>query len=338
MKDSELKNKEMFSKVTPEEARKWFKEKKSRALKSKVMGISEAIKKYVHNGDYLSTGGFGHIRIPMAALYEIVKQEINNLSVSAHTAIHDVDILLAGNCVKNVDVSYFTGYELRPLYSKLGSRLVKEGAINVVDWSNAALAWRFKAASMGISFMPTKTMLGTDTFKVSGAKLVECPFTGEKYCAVPALFPDVAIIHVHRCDMYGNSQIDGITVSDYDVARAAKRLIISTEKLIDTEEIRNNPERTIIPYFLVDAVVEAPYGSHPGEMPYLYYFDEEHIAEYLKATQDETGEKLKTYLEKYVFGVNNFTEYFELIGGENKMKLLEKIEKQEIKPSYLWEK
>ena len=114
------------------------------------------------------------------------------------------------------------------------------------EWTNAALAWRYRAAAMGVPFLPARVMFGTDTYKYSAAKEIHCPFTGKRLLAVPALYPDVAIIHVHRADRYGNAQIDGITVSDYDVARAAKAGIITTERLIDNDEIRNDPSRTFI--------------------------------------------------------------------------------------------
>ena len=113
---------------------------------------------------------------------------------------------------------------------------------------------------MGIPFLPVKSMLGTDTFKRSGAKLAKCPFTGEKMALVPALNPDVVICHVHRCDIHGNAQIDGAVVKDDLSTRASKRVIMTTEEIVDSEEIRREPWRTVIPYYLVDAVVEVPWG------------------------------------------------------------------------------
>ena len=142
---------------------------------------------------------------------------------------------------------------------------MESGEVEVTEWTNATLDWRYKAASMGVPFLPARTMLGTDTFKHSAAKIITCPFTGQKLLAVPALYPDVAIIHVHRADIYGSCQIDGITIADFDVARAAKRVIISTERLVETDEIRRDPVKTLLPYYLVDAVCHVPYGSYPGQ-------------------------------------------------------------------------
>ena len=134
----------------------------------------------------------------------------------------------------------------------------------------------------------------------------------------------MTFIHVHRCDKYGNSQIDGIIIEDFELARAARRLIITTEKVIPEKRIRKEPWRTVIPFYLVDAVVEAPYGSHPGNMPYLYYSDEEHMAEWLKLSKTDEG--AKQYFEKYVYGINTFKEYIRLVGGAKKLKYLRLLE------------
>jgi len=317
-----------------DEARKWFREKRSRKQTDKRMTVKEAVEKFVHDGDYVGIGAFGHIRVPMAIIFEVVRQKKRNLRVAGHTACHDLDFLMAGGCVSHVDVAYSFGHELRPVRTKVGDRLVKAGKLKTTEWSNSAFSWRYKAAALGLSFFPTRVMLGTDTFKYSGAKTIRCPFTGDIYCALPALHPDITFIHVPRADKFGNCQIDGITIADKDLARAAKRLIISTEKIIDNEEIRAQPHLTMIPYFCVDAVVEQPYGSHPCEMPYLYWFDEELMAEYIKATHDEKA--TQAYIDKYVYGTKNFNEYIQLVGGEEKMKYLKRIEDFQEKPPYPW--
>jgi glutaconate CoA-transferase subunit A len=194
----------------------------------------------------------------------------------------------------------------------------------MTEWSNATLGWRYKAAAMGIPFLPARSVLGTDVFKYSAAREITCPFTGQKLLAVPALFPDVGVIHVHRADQYGNSQVDGIGIADYDVARACKHLIVTTERIVSIEEIRKNPCQTFIPYWLVDAVCEVRYGSYPGNMPYEYYSDEEHLSEWLEAEKDEST--LKSLLDKYIYGTRNFQEYLELKGGESRMRELCELE------------
>ena len=142
--------------------------------------------------------------------------------------------------------------------------------------------------------------------------------------ALPALYPDVAIIHVHRCDIYGNAQIDGITVADFDVARAAKRVILSTERIVPTDLIREDSGKTIITHFCVDAVCEVRYGSYPGNMPYEYFSDEAHLKEWL--ANDAKPETLQPFLAKYIYGTRNFEEYLALCGGEEKMAALRRQE------------
>jgi glutaconate CoA-transferase subunit A len=201
---------------------------------------------------------------------------------------------------------------------------MERGEIRVTEWSNATLGWRYKAAAMGLPFLPARSILGTDTFKYSAAKEMLCPFTGERLALIPALFPDVGVIHVHRADTYGNAQIDGISVADWDLARASKRLIITTERLVDTDEIRLRPEMTQIPYWLVDAVCHVPYGGYPGNMPYEYYSDEDHLAEWLAAEADEAS--LTRFLQKYIYGTRDFSEYLDLKGGEERMAELRLLE------------
>jgi acyl CoA:acetate/3-ketoacid CoA transferase len=166
--------------------------------------------------------------------------------------------------------------------------------------------------------------VGTDTFAKSSSVVVNDPYSGKKVVLIPACYPDVAFIHVHRCDRFGNSQIDGVSIMDLDLARAARRLVITTEELVNDDVIRSEPSRTLVPFYCVDAVVKIPYGSHPGNMPLLYYSDEEHMAEWLRMSKTETG--LGEYFDKYVYGVRDFDEYIELVGGQAKMKKLREIE------------
>ncbi len=308
----------------PDEHRRWILENKPRSLECKEMSLKKAISKFVQNGDYIAMGGFGHIRVSMAAIYEIIRQGKRNLVMAGKTAVHDCDILISSGCVDKVEVAYSFGHELRGL-SPASRRAVESGKVNVAaEISNAGFQWRFKAAAMGLPFIPTRVMLGTDTFGYSSAKVVKDPFSGKPICLLPACYPDVAFIHVHRCDKFGNSQIDGIIIEDFELARAALRLIVTTEEIIEEEEIRIEPWRTVIPYYLVDAVVRVPYGSHPGNMPYLYYSDEEHMTEWLKLSR--TPEGVRLYFEKYVYGVDSFEEYIELVGGIRKFNYLRDLE------------
>ena len=307
---------ELFAKPEPYAFREWVHKHKTQAMTDKLMTEQEAVAKLVADGDSLGTELYGTVRAPMSLIREIIRQGKKHLRVAGQ-GITEIDFLLAADLVDTLDITY-VAWVVYGISSVL-RRAVESGRVKTADWSNGAMAWRFKAAAMGIPFIPITSMLGTDTFKYSAAKIVECPFTGQKVCLIPALFLDVGLIHVHRADKFGNSQIDGISGFAHELSRASKKLIVSAEEIIDTEEIRKYPEQTIIPYYLVDAVVHAPFGSHPGEMCYLYWRDEEHLKTFLEESKDPA--KTKAYLDKYIYGVKNQDEYIKLIGMERLNKL-----------------
>ena len=141
---------------------------------------------------------------------------------------------------------------------------------------------------------------------------------------LPALYPDVAAIHVHEADRYGNCRIRGTTVADLDLARAAKRLIITCERLVPNDEIRQDPTRTVIPFYCVDAVCEVPYGSYPGNMPYEYFSDEAHLRHWLKVEKDP--DEFRRFLDEYIYGVSDFAEYLQRCGG---LPRLQELRRQE---------
>jgi len=308
----------------PDENREYVLENKSRELKDKRMSAQEAVSSFIKDGDFIASGGFGHVRVSMVLIYEIIRQKKRSLAMAGKTAVHDIDILIGSGCVNRVEVAYCFGHELRGL-SPAGRRAVETGRCKVVaETSNAGYQWRFLAGMMGLPFIPSRNLLGTDTLKHSSAKVIEDPWSGKPICLIPAAYPDVAMIHVHRCDIYGNAQIDGIIIEDFELARAARKLVITTEEIIDNERVRTEPWRTTIPFYVVDAVVEMPYGSHPCQMPYNYFFDEEHIGEWLKMSRSDEG--VKEYFDKYVFGVKDFEEYLELVGGVKTMNRLRRVE------------
>jgi glutaconate CoA-transferase, subunit A len=312
----------LFMDPDPDKAREFFRGK-SRAMVDKRMSDKEAVERFVPDGCYLAIGGFGANRIPNSIVHEIVRQRRKNLGFMGHTSTHDFEVLCAGKVFNRLDSAYVVGLEARGL-SPNARRYMECGDVQVTEWSNYALDARLKAAADGASFGIIRSMLGTDTFKMSAAKVIECPFTGKKFAAVPALWPDVAAIHVHEADMYGNAVIRGISVADLELARAAKRLIITTESLVHNSEIRDDPTATSIPFYLVDAVVEAPYGSYPGNMPYLYFSDEDHLAQWMKVEKDP--EAFEKFLEYYIYGVATFEEYLERCGGLKRIEELRKLE------------
>ncbi len=290
--------------------REWNRTYKSRELIDKRMTEREAVSQFLAEGDYIGIELYGTVRAPMSLVREILRQGFHDLKCAGQ-GVFESDLLAAANAVKQLDWTYI-GFEVYGL-SANARRSVESGYVQkIVEWSNAALTWRFKAAAMGVPFLPTQVMLGTDTFKYSAAKVAECPFTGKKLCLLPALILDAGFIHVSRADKYGNCQIDGISGFAAEMARASKRLIISAEEIVDEDVIRSRPDKTIIPYYLVDAVIEAPFGAHPGEMTNCYERDEQHIRDYVNATKDESN--VKEYLNTWIYDIQDHKEYLEKVG------------------------
>jgi glutaconate CoA-transferase, subunit A len=313
---------DLFVSPDPDAARAHF-HKKNRAMTRKVMNVSEAVAAFVHDGDYLAVGGFGGVRIPTAALHEIVRRNIKHLGFAGHTATHDFQILAAGECFDRLDAAYVVGLEARGV-SRNARRYLESGLVKMVEWTNAGLAWRLKAACLGIPFLIGRQSLGADSLKWSASKVIECPYTGKKFATFPALYPDIAIIHVHEADEFGNAEIRGVSVADEDLARAAKHVIVTCERLVPSETFRNDPHKAMIPYFCVDAVCEVPFGSYPGNMAGEYFSDEEHLKEWLDVENDV--QEFKKFLDRNIYGVNDFNEYIALHGGIEKMQELRRKE------------
>src|SRR5438067_2940098 len=318
----------LFSDPSANRAREFF-ARKPRALVDKLATVPEAVGRLVHDGDYLAIGGFGCARIPTAVVHEILRQGKQNLRFAGHTATHDFQILCAGNLTGRgktlaaVDVAYVVGLEARGL-SPHARRVMESGTVAVTEWTNYTLALRLEAAAMGVPFLPARSLLGTDTFRHSAARVIECPFTGERLAALPALSPDVAAIHVHEADRYGNCRLRGTTVADLELARASKKVIVTCERLIPHDEIRRDPSRTAIPFLCVDAVCEVPYGSYPGNMPYEYFSDEAHLRRWLEVEKDVEG--LKRFLDEFIYGVPDFAGYLQKCGGLPRVQELRRQE------------
>ena len=310
---------ELIQPPDPNAFREWNRTQKPRKLIDKLMTEKEAVSRFVYDGCYIATELHGTARCPMSLVREVIRQGITDLRVAGQGVL-ELDLWLGAGIVRALDITYI-GLEVYGVSNNL-RRQVESGRVEkVVEWSNGSIAWRFKAAAMGVPFLPVRAMLGTDTFRYSAAKAVECPFTGEKLALLPALVVDVGLIHVHRADRHGDCQMEGITGFAAELARASKRLIVSAEEIVPTDEIRRFPDRTIIPYYLVDAVVHAPFGSHPGEMAYNYCRDEPEIKTWVNAS--ETAEGAQAYLKEWVHDVPDHQAYLDKVGPERLARLVE---------------
>src|SRR5580704_13787877 len=287
--------------------------RRDRSLREKVMSLHDAAT-LVQDGMSVGVGGSTMSRTPMAMIWELMRQRRKHLSCSRSIVSTDGDLLFGSDMADEVVTSWFAQGILWGL-SKVMRHHVEKGGKRFHEWSHMAMGMRFRAGGMGVPFLPIRSMLGSDVLKQRPeAKEFDCPFTGEKMLLVPALNPDVALIHVQRCDPFGNAQIDGLQFMDIDLAMAADRVILTTERIISNDQIRRAPDQTKIPFFCVDAVVEVPYGSAPHECYGLYEPMMGHMEAYVARVNRSPVEGMREHLERYFYGPESWTDYLSLIG------------------------
>lgn len=285
----------------PDALRAWMREQKRRDFVDKTMTAQEAVSRLVADGDYVSFDFSSYTRGPLALIREIIRQRRRDLWYCAKFTLMESTLLVAAGAVSKIDVGFMgLGDTL--------NRAVERGEVQVSEWTNGTLTLRHLAGAMGVPFLPTRALLGTDTLRYSGAKVVTDPFTGKPIALVPALNPDIGLVHVHQADIYGNARCFGPGVQPLETAMASRKVIISTDEIIDHDDIRKNPGRTTIPYYLVDAVVYAPFGAYPGGLPGVYEMDFDHFGEYFGL---ERQGRLAEYLDRYVYSVASHEEMLE---------------------------
>jgi acyl CoA:acetate/3-ketoacid CoA transferase alpha subunit len=305
-----------FRMPDPDGLRAYVRDHKERRPVNKVVTEQEAVQRFVQDGDYVAYDQNVANRGPTSLFREIVRQRKKNLWLCAKFNWSDVSLLVAGGCVSKVDVGWM---ESGPVINQA----LQKGEIELIEWTNGALSYRLLAGAMGVPFLPMRYMGGTDAFARSAAKLIEDPYLAKPICVVPALNPDVGIIHVHQCDVHGNARIFGAGVAPLEIAMASKKLIISTEEIIGNEAIRRQPQRTTIPYYFVDAVVLAPFGTYPGAVPGLYSADFQHLFEFAVA---QAQDRMSEYLDKWVYSVVSHEEMLEQRVGAKKLLQLRQEE------------
>ena len=287
-------------------------ENKDRGLREKVMSLTEAIH-LIQDGDHVAAGGCHYSRTPMAAIWELIRQKKKDLVYSRSISSTEGDLLLVAEATKHVITSWFSPGVTWGV-SRAMRHYTQEKLALYEEWSHMSLGLRYRAGAMGIPFIPTRVMLGSDLFpRLPELKEMECPYTGEKLALVPALNPNVAILHTQRCDPYGNVQSEGLPFMDEDIAGASDKVIITTERIISNDQVRRNPDRTSIPFFQVDAVVEVPYGCLPHECYGYYEPDFSHMDYYVKLMMGKGPEGVKEYLDQYVYAPESWTDYLEML-------------------------
>ncbi|MFO7559101.1 MAG: CoA-transferase [Desulfobacterales bacterium] len=281
----------------------------------KVMTIKEAVSRFVRSGDFLYIGGY-ICRPPFSAIHEIIRQGLKDLTITRCNAADDFDMLIGAGAVKRFIGTFLSlgVYGLGRCYR----RSIEKGIphkVEVEEYSNLSLPMMLFAGSMGMPFVPVKDMVGTDLLNVRSFmgdnkyKMIDSPFDGSPTLLVPALHPDVAIIHVQQADKYGNAQIWGIAGDCQAGANAAEKVIVSCERIVDREIIGKDPSRTIVPSFKVVAVVEEPFGAHPGYTPGFY--DVDFSYGYLYQQASNTVDGFNDFLKEWVYDIEDRNAYIQ---------------------------
>jgi glutaconate CoA-transferase subunit A len=292
---------------------------RDRSLREKVVAL-EDIASFVRDGDSVGIGGSTMSRTPMALIWALIRARRKKLTCCRSITSSDGDLLFGSGVSEHIITSWFSQGILWGV-SKVMRHYVETGKARFEEWSHLAVGMRFRAGAMGVPFMPIRPMLGSDILRERPeAKEIDCPFTNEKLLLVPALNPDVALIHVQRCDAYGNAQIDGLQFMDIDLAMAANKVLLSTERIVSNEQIRRTPDQTKIPFFAVDAIVEVPYGSAPHECYGVYEPMIKHMEYYVGLVNKDPVAGMKEYLDHFVYEPKSWAEFLDLIGIEELLR------------------
>lgn len=284
---------------------------------SKLCSLKEAVASYVHDGDLVYAAGFTHL-IPFAAGHEIIRQERRDLVLARATPDLIYDQMVAAGCARKIIFSYSGNPGVGSL--RILRSAIESGRLEVEEYSHFSMITRLQAAAAGLPFMPMNPTGALDLERANpNFRRVDDPFTGKQVVVVPPLNPDVAIVHVQRADAQGNAQIWGILGEQKEAAFAARHVVLTAEEIVDPELIHSDPNRTIIPEFIVDAVACVPFCAHPSYTQGYYDRDNDFYLAWDSLT--ETPEKTQAYLEEWVYGVRNRAEYWEKLGVSTQARL-----------------
>ncbi|MGB5661113.1 MAG: CoA-transferase [Thermoanaerobaculia bacterium] len=275
--------------------------------------MQEAVSQFVSDGDCLVIEGFTHL-IGFAAAHEIIRQKRRDLTLCRMTPDLIYDQMIGAGCAKKVVFSWAGNPGAGPLYAF--RRAVEKGIpnpIEIEEYTHFGMSARFAAGAARLPFMPMRSEGGSDLPKVNpNLRSVQCPYTGKDLSVVPALNPDIAFISVQRADALGNCQVWGVLGVQKEAAFASEKLVVVAEEIVDEELIRSDPNRTLIPGFLVDAVVHEPWGCHPSFAQGYYDRDNDFYVAWRDICKD-LGE-FERYLTEWVYGVANRADYVERMG------------------------
>jgi glutaconate CoA-transferase subunit A len=293
------------------------------------MTPAEAVRRFIPSGTQLTLGGFTITRNAMAIVHEVIRQEIRNLHCVCHSHGQGLDLLIGAGCVAKIEIAYSGNGRFAPTCIRF-RKAAERGEIALEDYSNNQMSLRFLAGALGIPFLPTKTGLGTDILAKAGfspeirrgrktarfkAIQFQNPFTeaSDPFVLLPALTPDVALIHAQQVGDDGTVRIRGLSFADIEQAKSADAVIVTCEEIVPRAHLRSDPNRNSLPPFLIDAVVPVPFGAHPTACPFFYDYDAEHLNLYRKMAEDDG--LFARYLDEWVYGVKDHAGYLDRVGG-----------------------
>jgi glutaconate CoA-transferase, subunit A len=292
----------------------------------KVMSAAEAVARFVRPGATLGMGGQNVGRCPMALAHEIIRQRIGDLTVVGCNLSISMDQLVGAGLVRRCIGG--SGNLERFGTTFCWRRGIEDGTLEVEDYSHLAMVTRFLAGEMGVPFMPTRSLLGSDLLGPSGknrsgaAVVIDNPWKGgERVVLVAALQPDVSIVHVQRADRTGNLVLDGFATHEPEMIRASRHVIASCEELVPEEVIRQRPEQTTIPFLYVSAVVVQPFGAYPTSTYRYYDYDAGQVTAYQDAARAGPRAVVR-YLEEHVWGCATFDAHLERAAGGDRRDAL----------------
>jgi glutaconate CoA-transferase subunit A len=283
---------------------------------SKVTTLPEAVSS-IPTGSHVALSGFATSRCAMAFAREVIRQNLINLTVSQCVAGMDADILAGAGSISKI--VYGGGSRGRSGQHYCLNRAIEQGTLVAEEYSSLSMAFRYLAGSLGLPFIPIRSLRGSDILEhvqeiaPESTSTLTDPFSGDEWLVLKPLTPDVAVIQVQFADEEGNAWILGPRWENEEQVKASKRTIVITERLVSTEMIRREPDRTLIPGFLVSHVVHLPFSAHPSSVYQFYDFDSGHIDMYASSSKTPNG--FQDYLDQYVYGVKDHWAYLEQVGG-----------------------
>lgn len=277
---------------------------------SKLVSLSEAIQNNINSGDTVYAAGFTHL-IPFAAGHEIIRQGLKDLVVARATPDLIYDQIVAAGCARKVIFSYMGNPGVGSL--RIVRAEIEQGNLEWEEYSHFSMISRLQAGASGLPFLPMNPTAAGDLQAANlQYRVIKDPYSDQEVITVPALNPDVAIVHVQRADSAGNAHIWGIIGEQKEAAFAARRVILTAEEIVSPDVIRSDPNRTLIPGFIVSAVCQVPFAAHPSYTQGYYDRDNSFYLQWDKISREK--ESVQAYLDEWVYGVQDREQYWHKLG------------------------